>query len=89
MKCRDECQMALKRCQPEYYCEKVVLFSQDPHNDTNDNNNATATTTTIKQYAGGNMRVCPAGTYRDLSYHQVSILLSYQKEYCVSECVHI
>ena len=61
LECHDGCHMALKRCQPGYYC----LQPSFPDDDSTASSSAT-------QYEGGDMIPCPAGTYRDVSYESVS-----------------
>ena len=63
LECRDGCQIALKRCQPGYYCEQVTLLE---NGDDVDHLNATE-----RKYVGGNMMYCPPGTYRDVSYDNI------------------
>ncbi|KAL3786986.1 hypothetical protein HJC23_005497 [Cyclotella cryptica] len=64
LECRDGCQMALKRCQPGYYCSQVS-FDADAHPDP-------YTSILENQYSGGTMIPCPAGTYREVSYDAVT-----------------
>lgn len=54
LECRDGCQMALKRCQPGYYCEQVEFSAK----------NDFALGLSNKQLNGGQMIPCPPGTYR-------------------------
>jgi hypothetical protein len=61
LECRDGCQMALKRCQSGYYCTQVSFDVADPLSSTHD-----------RQYTGGNMIPCPAGTYRETSYDAIT-----------------
>lgn len=67
LECRDGCQMALKRCQPGYYCEQVEFI--------NDNDPLS------KQYQGGNMIPCPAGTYRETSYDAITQCIECPRNY--------
>ena len=62
LECRDGCQMALKRCQPGYYCLQVSF-----HNVTDPISNILH-----KHYEGGEMIPCPAGTYRETSYDAIT-----------------
>lgn len=57
LECRDGCQMALKRCQSGYFCTQISFDDAGPLN---------------KQYNGGNMIPCPAGTYRETSYDSIT-----------------
>ncbi len=59
LECRDGCQMALRRCQPGYFCSQV-----------NVTNKKKEVNHEIK-YKGGYMHHCPAGTYRDVDYSSV------------------
>ena len=62
LECRDGCQMALKRCQPGYYCLQVSFDKvTDPISNIPQ-----------KQYTGGEMIPCPAGTYRETSYDAIT-----------------
>jgi len=61
LECRDGCQMALKRCQPGYYCLQVS-FDDVEFTTLND----------AIRYSGGEMIPCPPGTYRDVSYDAVT-----------------
>lgn len=58
LECHDGCLIALKRCQPGYYC----LPPSFP-----DGSAAAA-----ERYEGGDMIPCPAGTFRDVSYEAVT-----------------
>lgn len=58
LECRDGCLIALKRCQPGYYC---IPPSFPDGIGTDD----------AKGYEGGDMIPCPAGTFRDVSYEAV------------------
>jgi hypothetical protein len=62
LECRDGCQIALKRCQPGYYCVQVS-FETD---------NDPFSSILNKQYNGGEMIPCPAGTYRETSYNAIT-----------------
>lgn len=64
LECRDGCLMALRRCQPGYYCLQVAFFVDEGDVDNVDDESM--------HYAGGNMIACPAGTYRDVSYDAVT-----------------
>lgn len=66
LECRDGCQIALKRCQPGYYCSQVKL-----------NKTPSITSAIVSKqsenvyYEGGIMKPCPVGTYRDVDYGSV------------------
>jgi hypothetical protein len=64
LECRDGCQMALKRCQPGYYCSQVKVIDGTEKNGTVSKNKTVL-------YDGGSMSHCAAGTYRDVDYHSV------------------
>ena len=55
--------MALKRCQPGYYCLQVFFDEKDAADGSADDS---------IHYTGGDMIPCPAGTYRDVSYDAVT-----------------
>lgn len=57
LECRDGCQMALKRCQPGYFCSQVNVTEEKMEEKI--------------KYEGGFMEHCPAGTYRDVDYSSV------------------
>ena len=59
LECRDGCIIALKRCQPGYFC------LQPYETIMNGKNNRTI-------LVGGSMHPCPPGSYRDIAYNQVS-----------------
>lgn len=65
LECRDGCQMALKRCQPGFYCLQVSF----------DGINRRAL------YTGGDMIPCPAGTYRETSYEAITECLECPPNY--------
>ncbi len=65
LECRDGCQMALKRCQPGYYCPQVQLDKT---------RSITVEKPFFKEeraYERGFMAHCEAGTYRDVDYNSV------------------
>eukprot|EP00956_Cyclotella_meneghiniana_P001167 scaffold1327_cov65-Cyclotella_meneghiniana.AAC.6 len=66
LECRDGCQMALKRCQPGYYCLQVS-FNDDMDSSLLLN--------------GGDMIPCPAGTYRETSYEATTECLECPPNY--------
>lgn len=76
LECRDGCQYALQRCEAGHYCTQVRVISANTTRaysadstkvkQDNDNDNDNGLT-----YAGGVMRQCPAGTYRDVSFEAV------------------
>ena len=55
LECRDGCQMALKRCQPGYFCTQVNVTKEEDG----------------LKYDGGFMEHCSVGTYRDIDYSSV------------------
>ena len=63
LECRDGCQMALKRCQPGYYCLQVSFVEADATD---------ASSVAPIGYMGGDMIPCPPGTYRNESYDAVA-----------------
>lgn len=66
LECRDGCLMALKMCQPGYYCLQVS-FDDDFGDDVAD-----GSVENSLRYKGGAMIHCPTGTYRDVSYDVVT-----------------
>ena len=64
LECRDGCLLALRRCQPGYYCSQISFddtqLTSTEHDESSDN--------TI---VGGDMTPCPPGTYRDVSYDAI------------------
>ena len=69
LECRDGCLMALKRCQPGYYCSQVSFDGDGDGGGVFSNleeNNSSL------RYQGGEMIPCPAGTYRDVDYDSVT-----------------
>lgn len=60
LECRDGCLLALRRCQPGYYCSPIS-FDNRLRTTTNDEDSSGS-------YKGGDMTPCPPGTYRDVSY---------------------
>ena len=74
LECHDGCYIALKRCQPGYYCTQPVTYNDSSAED------GTA------MWRDGYMELCPPGTYRETSYHCVDQCLScppgrYHNEY--------
>lgn len=67
LECRDVCLMALKRCQPGYYCSQVFFVDGDRAT-TGDGNSSG----NVARREGGGMIPCPAGAYRDVDYDAVS-----------------
>lgn len=67
LECRDGCLMALRRCQPGYYCLQVS-FDEGEAVDFVQNG---LPAETAARYEGGDMIPCPPGTYRDVSYAAV------------------
>lgn len=63
LECRDGCQMAMKRCQPGFFCTQVRKI--DRRVDLNKTQNES------KHYEEGYMNHCVAGTYRDVDYSAV------------------
>ncbi|KAL7542155.1 hypothetical protein ACHAWF_007104 [Thalassiosira exigua] len=61
LECRDGCLMALRRCQPGYYCLQVSFEGAEDSGESGE----------TPRYSGGEMIPCPAGTYRDVSYDAV------------------
>mmetsp|Transcript_32156 Transcript_32156/g.68049 ORF Transcript_32156/g.68049 Transcript_32156/m.68049 type:complete len:282 (+) Transcript_32156:220-1065(+) len=68
LECRDGCLMALKRCQPGYYCLQVSFGDERIITD----NGLDEKTANSVRYTGGEMIPCPAGTFRDVSYNAVT-----------------
>ena len=67
LECRDGCLLALKRCQPGYYCIQVLF-----DNDDDDNKAVDSSTNIVPHYQGGDMIPCPAGTYRNVAYNAIT-----------------
>lgn len=68
LECRDGCLLALRRCQPGYYCSQIsfddTLTTTNTHGESSGNN-------IVPSHKGGDMTPCPAGTYRDVSYNAI------------------
>lgn len=62
LECHDGCYIALKRCQPGYYC------TQPTSSTDNTDEAGNADSTSPKRKVGGIMIPCPPGTYREASY---------------------
>ena len=67
LECRDGCLMALKRCQPGYYCSQVFFVDGDRATTCDGNSSGN-----VARREGGGMIPCPAGAYRDVDYDAVS-----------------
>jgi hypothetical protein len=64
LECRDGCLMALRRCQPGYYCSQLVFVDdRATENDSSGN---------FASREGGNMIPCPAGMYRNIDHDVVA-----------------
>jgi len=68
LECRDGCQMALKRCQPGYFCSQVSLLNDDENSTLGPKSHGRDT-----RYTGGYMSHCPAGKYRDFSFDAIEM----------------
>ena len=71
LECRDGCQMAVKRCQPGYYCSQVKVIMDQTSNATTSSESDKNKGQKKVLYEGGRMEYCPAGTYRDVDYDSV------------------
>jgi hypothetical protein len=63
LECRDGCHMALRRCQPGYYCLQVSFGVET---------DSSSSSIPDTQFSGGEMIPCPAGTYRETSYDAIT-----------------
>jgi hypothetical protein len=75
LECRDGCQIALKRCQPGYYCSQVKVIESAEiikvESNIDDEQVESNIDDEILHYEGGFMEHCPAGMYRDVDYDSV------------------